>query len=241
MPPPLRLVSPGRGRGGYQPSLFDVSKINARQFEPVTRALRGASAFTGGTHSIAGLENVRANSPFAFRVQAAYRRAANAPESSSIRRSYGAMREEVGKQYEHMTRPQEEGGMGIRHEVVQHDPYESAEQMAKDVAGGRIKTLASTVTGPHAFFSPEENDRFRAIHDVFGHAATGRDFSRHGEEAAYLSHRQMFSRRAQEALASETRGQNAVLNYGPTKEFPEQAQGLVGMPAFTLKGRKLSK
>jgi hypothetical protein len=91
--------------------------------------------------------------------------------------------------------------------------------------------LSTEATGPHHIFSDQENDRFRAVHDVFGHAATGRGFSRHGEEAAFLSHRQMFSKRALPALASETRGQNSYLNYGPGG-FPEQETKPIGLPPF---------
>jgi hypothetical protein len=47
-----------------------------------------------------------------------------------------------------------------------------------------------------------------------------------------LSHRQMFPRAAQPAMASETRGQNSYLNYGPRPgNFPEQNEHLVGLPA----------
>lgn len=228
-----------------QLSLFDIGTVNMRQFEPVRSAVEGAARFTGGRHSIAGLENLTVNSPQAFRVAQAYRRAQQAPEAPGIRRSYRAMRRGVNSQYEFMTRARSKGGMGLHHEIVQEDPYQTPQQMAADVAEGRIKTLSSAATGGHAFFSNVENDRFRAVHDVFGHAAIGRGFSRHGEEAAYLSHRQMFPRAAQAALASETRGQNSYLNYGPGGiygggSFPEQSEKLVGLPFWASKGRKLN-
>lgn len=211
---------------------------DSRQFEPVSVAAEGAANYTKGRHSMQGLETVQANPRRGFRIQAAYKAAQSAPgEALGIRHSYDAMRHEVNRQYEHMTRPKEQGGMGLRHETTEEDPYPTAEHMANDVRGGTIKTLATSATGPHAFFSDEENDRFRAVHDVFGHAATGRGFSRNGEEAAYLSHRQMFPKAAQAAMASETRGQNSYLNYGatfidPEKRFPDQGTKLVGLPRF---------
>jgi len=58
------------------------------------------------------------------------------------------------------------------------------------------------------------NDKFRAIHDLFGHAAEGYGFGPRGEENAWLKHSQMFSATAQRALTTETRGQNAWVNYG---------------------------
>lgn len=220
-----------------QPSLFDLGNVSSRQFEPVKSALEGASRFTKGAHSIAGLDNVQADRPRAFKIQQAYKHAEDAPEDPRIRRSYGALAHETNRQYEFMTKPKEEGGMGLRHEVSEHDPYKTAEEMAQDVGAGRIRTMATATTGPHNFFSNETNDRFRAVHDVFGHAATGRGFSRHGEEAAYLSHRQMFSKRAAPALASETRGQNSYLNFGPGR-FPDQSEKLIGLPSFAAGVRR---
>ena len=101
--------------------------------------------------------------------------------------------------------------------------------------------MATESTGGHHFFTNEENDKFRAVHDTFGHAAIGRGFSRHGEEAAFLSHRQMFPPEAHAALTSETRGQNSFLNYGPTGDFPDQSPGtkLIGLPSWASATGKL--
>ena len=124
------------------------------------------------------------------------------------------MAEETKRQYEFMTKPRAHGGMGMIHEVVKDDPYSSSRAMMNDVAGGRIRTLATATTGPHPVFSDDENDMFRAVHDVFGHAGSGRNFNAHGEEAAFRSHYNMFSPEAQGAMATETRGQNSTNNYG---------------------------
>jgi len=232
----VRLVAPTPDRrGGPQPALFDPTPINARQFDPVQRAVRGAATFTHGAHSLAGLDNTQVDSHLGFRVAQAYRTAQKNPPHPTIAKSYAAFRKGVNAQYAYMTAPVKAGGMGITHETVDKDPYRTSEEMARDVANGRIRTLATTATGPTAGLSPQENDRFRAVHDVFGHAATGRGFSRHGEEAAYLSHRQMFSRAAQQALASETRGQNSYLNFR-REGFPAQDR-LVGLPPFAQRKR----
>ncbi len=58
------------------------------------------------------------------------------------------------------------------------------------------------------------NDKFRAIHDLFGHAAEGYGFGPRGEENAWIKHSQMFSTEAQKALTTETRGQNSWINFG---------------------------
>lgn len=168
--------------------------------------------------------------------------------SASISKSYEHLRREIGDQYDYMTRPKEHGGMGLRHEVVAEDPYRSAAEMANDVRSGRIRTLASQTTNEpgsatgtsHQALSDEDNDRFRAVHDVFGHAAVGRGFSRHGEEAAYRSHIQMFSPEARQAATSELRGQNSYLNYSPEGGFPDVGGRMIPMPRWTqaTKGRQ---
>lgn len=70
----------------------------------------------------------------------------------------------------------------------------------------------------HPLLSAEENDLFRAIHDYFGHAKEGHQFGPKGEENAYRVHSSMFSPEARKAMATETRGQNSWVNYGPYGE-----------------------
>lgn len=65
------------------------------------------------------------------------------------------------------------------------------------------------------------NDLFRAVHDIFGHGAEGFQFGPRGEENAYRSHAVMFSPLARSAMATETRGQNSWVNYGPNRRNPD--------------------
>ena len=120
--------------------------------------------------------------------------------------AFSAMAEETKRQFDSL------GRRGINVEVVDHDPYDNYSQLADDLRNNsRIKVLATRQTGGHPFFSNDTNDMFRAVHDVYGHAGTGRDFSRHGEEAAFQAHRRMYTPLARAAMATETRGQNATL------------------------------
>lgn len=127
---------------------------------------------------------------------------------------FRAMADETRKQYEYLTTPRSKGGMGFTHEVTKDDPYKTSREMMNDVANGRIKTLATSTTGSHPYFTDQENDMFRAVHDVFGHAGAGRNFNAAGEEAAFRSHYSMFSAMARPAMATETRGQNSTNNFG---------------------------
>ena len=228
-----------------------LGHVSSRQFEPVDAVRMAASRYQArqgfGQRESTNLENTQADPVRGFETARAYKAAQAAPsEAPGIRKSYHAMREETHKQYKFMTAPKEQGGLGLKHEVTDEDPYPTSEHMANDVRSGTIKTFSTKATGGHEYFSDRDNDKFRAVHDVFGHAAIGRGFSRHGEEAAYLSHRQMFPEQAQAALASETRGQNSYLNFGatqasPEKSFPDQGPGskLVGLPKFATETGKL--
>lgn len=151
--------------------------------------------------------------------------------------AYNAMREEVRRQFDHLTAPRSKGGMGFDVSVADHDPYEfggfdgktpAGAQMMQDVNNRRMKVLSTAATGGHPLFSNDDNDMFRAVHDVFGHAAIGRGVDRHGEEAAFQKHAGMFSPLAQQALATETRGQNHAM-IAAHGEF--QPQKIAVMPA----------
>ena len=219
----------GQGR------LFDPSKVSSQQFGPVASAAEAAQNYmkqSGMGEWKAPDSQLQVDHHRGHAQNLAYQKAMKEPEAPGIRDSYESMRQHVNTQYDYMTRPKEAGGMGFQAEFTDTDPYPNPSDMAKDVAQGRIRAMKTETTGGHAYFSNEENDRFRAVHDVFGHAAVGRGFSRHGEEAAFVAHRQMFPKEAHAALTSETRGQNSYLNYSGTGEFPEQSQKLIGLPEW---------
>jgi hypothetical protein len=133
------------------------------------------------------------------------------------RKAYEALAVELEEQYRILTEE-----LGIEIIFTDDDPYENFEEMARDFAANkRLKILKTESTGGHPFFTNEQNDMFRAVHDAFGHLGTGRGFDRHGEEAAFQAHRSMFSALAAAAAATELRGQNSFLiargEFGPQK------------------------
>jgi hypothetical protein len=99
--------------------------------------------------------------------------------------------------------------------------YKSSVEMLKDVHGNNHLYVYQG-GDPHDFLNaidPETglntNEKFRAIHDYFGHAVHGNTFGPMGEETAWGAHSQMFSPLAKLAMTAETRGQNSVVNYSP--------------------------
>jgi hypothetical protein len=128
---------------------------------------------------------------------------------------------QVERQFNTLTSP---SGYGIRVEFQDEDPYPSAEAMMDDVRNhARLKVYRTAPDQRHPLLPDHVNNMFRAVHDFHGHYMTGRDFSRHGEEAAWVRHSRMFTGLARRAMTSETRGQNSAfiwINDG--REFPPQ-------------------
>ena len=139
--------------------------------------------------------------------------------------AYEAFRRETREQFDFLTRPTRRGGLGVDVQPSKVDPYLDAIAMTWDLLEhNRLKIYATGGPGnEHPLLTNGENDMFRAVHDAFGHAATGRGFDRHGEEAAWLKHGSMYSPLARKAMTTETRGQNSTLIYRYNGlQFPEQ-------------------
>ncbi|MET7394301.1 hypothetical protein ABZS66_12485 [Dactylosporangium sp. NPDC005572] len=142
--------------------------------------------------------------------------------------AYAQFCEHTVRQYHFLVGREEFGGLGVRVRVVDEDPYPNAEAMAEDVRHRRLRVWASAATAnPHPYLSDVENDMFRAVHDAFGHAASGRGFDAHGEEAAWLRHSVMYPPLARQALTTEIRGQTCALVFRRGDGFPQQKAALL--------------
>lgn len=107
--------------------------------------------------------------------------------------------------------------------------YENSAEMLDDVhnynhiwvyKGGDDHTMLGSSTRDADGLTA--NDKFRAVHDYYGHSIDGFQFGKDGEENAWIEHSKMFSKLAQIALSSETRGQNSVVNFSGINEVPLQ-------------------
>lgn len=170
-------------------------------------------------------------------IYQAYAKAEQTGESDTpeLRASYDALARDVEHHYERMTAPREKGGLGFTVEVTKEDPYtgnskEFMNALNADINRRHIKVLSTETTGGHNYFTNEQNDKLRAVHDLFGHIGSGRGFTRHGEEAAWRVHSQMVSPEALPALTSEFRGQTAYLI--GSGDFPAQSENLIGLPKW---------
>lgn len=197
-----------------------------RQVVQVDLARRGAERYSEGHGfhiSSLDFKRVVANPRRGARIAAAYM-AAPVSDPAALP-AYRMFIQETARQFEFMTEPRRRGGLGLEVEVCPVDPYPDAATMTYDVAEhGHLQVYATRAgDNKHPVLTDDENDMFRAVHDYFGHAAIGRGFDRHGEEAAWLHHGGMYSRLARRALTTETRGTNSTLVYFYRgRRFPEQ-------------------
>ena len=176
-------------------------------------ASRGISAPAADFKSVAPSEQ-------AGRMADEYDAAVSKAEDPEVQAGYAALQREVDDQFDYMTNE-----LGIRVEYIKDDPYNvngapSSRAMMEDVLQNKRLQVRDSADdyaqyGAHPLLSVEANNRFRAVHDFFGHAGSGRGFDAGGEEAAWISHSQMFSPLARRAMTTETRGQNSWVNkYG---------------------------
>ena len=102
------------------------------------------------------------------------------------------------------------------------DPYETAEAQAQDLQVNKhlwvnrgeffIGDTPDSPTGTdHPFMNARDYERFRAVHDAFGHAGVGGGFDRHGEYEAWIAHNSMYTGEGRKAMSTEYHGVNSYL------------------------------
>jgi hypothetical protein len=95
-------------------------------------------------------------------------------------------------------------------------PYASASELIASVRHERlleVVTAAVQPDGRHPLMGSELGgayDRFRAVHDVLGHARLRLGFDRDGEFTVWRSQERFHSRLARRALATELHGRHSV-------------------------------
>jgi hypothetical protein len=196
----------------------------------------------------------KANPEAQAKIAAAYEAMKHDPQNPEVQRAYQALIEETEQQYDDLVNKK-----GLKVTRIGDDypnPYKSSTDLIEDVKKNNHMAYFPTDSGFGSGALPDENpllrltkmkgpdgkpmpanDLFRVVHDYYGHVDGGNKFGSTGEERAYQNHRKMFSPEAQKALATETRGQNSWVNYGPFGEqnrknpaetkYAEQKTGLL--------------
>lgn len=173
------------------------------------------------------------NKAFGTRVAMAYDAMQHNPRKPEVAEAYDALLNETLEQYRYIL------DAGLQVEFIpsgQKSPYSVPSEAVADILDNNHMWVYSTRDGygegqqniEHPLLAPTEfmisgqvalaNDIFRVVHDYFGHAKNQVGFRAEGEESAFISHSNMYSDTAVKALASETRGQNSWVNFGPFAE-----------------------
>ena len=215
---------------------------------------------------------VEVDEEFAGRIAEAYDQMEDAPNDPAVREAYADLMRQTRAQYDALER----AGYSFYFYTSENDPYAGNPWNAmRDIRENQVMAVYATEDGfgegaldldepgqhpllvdtglEWPFGSPDgpkqrvlANDLFRAVHDAFGHGLEGAGFRAKGEENAWQAHTRLYTGPALGALATETRGQNSWLNFGPFGEanrtasvedtvFAEQKAGL--MPSWTWSER----
>lgn len=140
------------------------------------------------------MKSVKGISPKKGEVETVY--------AQRVRAQYKALIKEVNSQWHAMT-----GKDGVTVEPWRQagQPYKSSAELRADVTTNKHLWVFEG-SAPHDILTAEQNYRFRAVHDYFGHAKNGFEFGPNGIENAWVEHSKMFSSKAVGAMTTETRG-----------------------------------
>ena len=161
------------------------------------------------------------------------------PNDPEVKAAYDAMAKETIEQYKEFL------DAGYTVEINNEEPYANSQDMIDDLRNNKRIKIFSTESGfGDVAITPKQrkenpllakskfkdvngkplliNDLFRAVHDFFGHAELGNSFGPKGEENAWNVHARMFSPLARRAMTTETRGQNAFVNFSGVNEKIEK-------------------
>lgn len=162
----------------------------------------------------------------------AYEQMRHNPDDPNVKAAYEALIRETGDQYQDMI---DSGFKVSKIKPDQSNPYRSSKDLHSDIEENKHLSFFPTSQGfgteadafkHHPLLQSTKyaiddnpllaNDLFRIVHDYRGHHLGGKtSFGPKGEHQAYLKHKEDFSPSAQEALATETMGQNSWVNFGP--------------------------
>jgi len=225
-----RLTQPAQARVAGRPSFLDQDAVTfaAENGLPAPRPVP---------------RDLQVDPAFHQRVADAYEAGVSDPTDPAVVKSYEALVDGTRKQWNFLKKK------GVQVEFVDRPEsggtYPNEAALFADLKAGRLRVDRTGSGEQHLMPQFNEvldtdalgnpitvNDAFRAVHDYFGHSRARNLFDRSGEELAYRLHSQMFSPEARPALATETRGQNSVLNYsrenaarvarGEKSQFPVQ-------------------
>jgi hypothetical protein len=131
------------------------------------------------------------------------------------RAAYLRLERESDALFARLTEPNRPGRVEIAF-TDEISPYRDAVELIRSVRDEHrleVTTAARDHDRRHPLLGCERGgayDRFRAVHDVLGHAGLGVGFDRHGEHATWRFQERFHSPLARRALATELHGEHSV-------------------------------
>jgi hypothetical protein len=180
------------------------------------------------------IEYAKLDPKFARMYADYYERMRHNPNDPRTKQAYEALAKETEAQFEQMLSDGINPYLFTNNDPYKNSPYEALGDIYQNTRLGIYSTrdgfgsdnefdptgnpllqeMDFTVDGQRFLL----NDAFRGVHDYYGHGKHGFGFRAGGEDNAFRAHSGMFSDLARQAIATETRGQNSLLNYGPDGE-----------------------
>jgi hypothetical protein len=228
------------------------SMLETGNFKSVASPFGAMAAMLGDIYRPEELP--KANPVAQKQIADAYAAMKHDPTNPEVRKAYEALTSEIEQQYDDLVTNK---GLKVS-KITGDNPYKSSKDLVNDVRVNNRMSYFPTESGygsaeggsgsDHPLLKPSKyldvdgkpmpaNDLFRIVHDYYGHVEGDNKFGATGEERAFQQHKKMLSPEAQKALASETRGQNSWVNYGPFGEenrknpanttYAEQKAGLL--------------
>jgi hypothetical protein len=123
-------------------------------------------------------------------------------------------------------------------------PYADDRQLVEGVRARRELEVTSAHTDrgrQHPMLGCERGgpyDRFRAVHDILGHAWLGAGFDRDGEFTTWVAQERQYGGLARWALATELHGEHSV--YWTTGE-PTEHKGILLQPELLARARRAGR
>jgi hypothetical protein len=202
-------------------------------------------ASSAGLDPITPSPVVKVNPENGKRISDAYDAMVSNPDDPKVKSAYAALGREVDAQFK--TLP-------VKVEFTSTDPYKSSQEMFDDVDNNNhLKVFTggdpNPLLGTKDAIGISLNDKFRAVHDYYGHSMVRHQFGPSGEENAWIEHSKMFSPEAQRAMTTETRGQNSWFNFSSQnagkkpseRSFAEQKVGILPDEFLPVKARTVTK
>lgn len=226
---PDRASALALGRQFKQKAIFDLQNMEEIPVLHTPEDVANAYAERKGFNPPIAHEPVKVNKDFATSVAKAYDQLKHDPSNPTVKSAYEALINEVGDQFAHITK---EGGLQVEPWTKKGQPYANSKEMTADVRNNNHLYYFPTESGFGSGESADHpllrtgqsglpaNDELRIVHDYLAHALGGHSFGPNGEENAFLEHAKLLSPEARKALATETRGQNSWVNFGPHSQLP---------------------